>query len=109
MKKEEILEASRKENNNKDLAELEMIRYAGSHAGRVGALLCCVISLLASAIAHVMLYSPWIIYFGITATNWSVRAIKLGKKSDGILAAMFAVLTVLALIGLIDRLIEVAV
>ncbi len=109
MKKEEILEASRKENKNKDLAVLEAERYAGSIAGRVGATVCCVLSLLSSMIAHMMLYSPWMIYFSIMGTNWLVRAIKLRKKSDWVLAAIFAMLTVLALIGFIDRLSEVAV
>ena len=36
MKKEEILNASRKEHQNKDLAEMEMIYRAGSHASRGG-------------------------------------------------------------------------
>ena len=34
MKKDEILNASRKEHRNKDLAEMEVIYQAGSHAGR---------------------------------------------------------------------------
>ncbi len=109
MKKEEILEASRKEHKNRDLAELEAIHYAGSLAGRVGATVCCLISMLASAIAHRMLYSPWIIYFSIMATTWLVRAVKLKKKGDWAIAIMFILLTVLALIGLISRLLEVAV
>ncbi len=109
MKKEEILAASRKENKNKDLAELEAIRYAGSLAGKVGATVCCVISLLASILAERMLYSPWIIYFSIMGTTWLVRAVKLKKKSDWVLAVMFAVLVILAGIGLIRRLLEVAV
>ena len=44
MNREEILKASRKENKNKDLAEMEVIYQAGSHASRVGALVCCLIS-----------------------------------------------------------------
>ncbi len=43
MKKDEILNASRKEHRNKDLAEIEVIYQAGSHAGRVGALVCCLL------------------------------------------------------------------
>ncbi len=108
MKKEEILEASRKENKNKDLAELEAIRYAGSIAGKVGATVCCVISLLASLLAHIMLYSPWMIYFSIMGTTWLVRAIKLKKKSDWVLGVMFLILSVLALVGIINRLLEVS-
>ncbi len=109
MKKEEILEASRRENKNKDLAELEIMHCAGSHAGRVGALVCCVVSLLASQMAKIILYSPWAIYFSIMATNWIVRALKLRKKSDWVLATMFIVLTALAMAGFVKRLLEVAV
>lgn len=109
MDKEEILKASRKENKNKDLAELETIYQAGSHASRVGALVCCLISLLSSAVAHIMLYSPWIIYFSIIATQWFVRFIKLKRKSDLILTILFLTLTVLAFVGFINRLFGVAV
>lgn len=38
MQKDEILNASKREHRNKDLAEIEVIYQAGSHAGRVGAL-----------------------------------------------------------------------
>ena len=55
MKKEEILNASRKEHQNKDLAEMEVLYLAGSHASRVGALVCCLLSLLSSMIAHTMI------------------------------------------------------
>ncbi len=109
MKKEEILEASRKENKNKDLADLEVSRQAASLGARVGATVCCIISLLSSTISRTMLYSPWIIYFSIMGTNWLVRGIKLKKKSELIFAAMFLVLAVLALIGFVTRLLEVKV
>ena len=61
MKKDEILNASRKEHRNKDLAEMEVVYQAGSHASRVGALVCCLLSLLSSVLAHTMIYSPWVI------------------------------------------------
>ena len=69
MKKDEILNASRKEHRNKDLAEMEVVYQAGSHASRVGALVCCLLSLLSSVLAHTMIYSPWVIYFSIIATQ----------------------------------------
>ncbi len=106
MKKEEILQASRKENKNVDLAELEANRYAASIASSVGIFICALISLLASTIADIMLYSPWAIYFGMTSTNWLIRAIKLKKKSNFAVAAVFIILTVLAFVGLIGRLSE---
>ena len=52
MKKDEILNASRKEHQNKDLAEMEVLYLAGSHASRVGASVCCLLSLLSSMLAH---------------------------------------------------------
>lgn len=109
MNREEILKASRKENKNKDLAEMEVIYQAGSHASRVGALVCCLISLLSSLLAHIMLYSPWIIYFSMISTQWLVRFIKMKHKSDLVVAILFLCLTILALIGFIRRLLEVTV
>lgn len=109
MNKDEILKASRKENKNKDLAEIEVMLRAGSHAGRVGALACCLISLLSSMLAHIMLYSPWIIYFSIVATQWFVRFIGMKRKSDLAVAILFLCLTVLALLGFVRRLIGVTV
>lgn len=109
MNKDEILKASRKENKNKDLAEIEVMLRAGSHAGRVGALACCLISLLSSMLAHIMLYSPWIIYFSIVATQWFVRFIGMKRKSDLAVAILFMCLTVLAFVGFVCRLIGVTV
>ncbi len=107
MDREEILKASQKEHKNRDLAELEVVYQAGSHASRVGALVCCLISLLSSVIAHRMLYSPWAIYFSMVATQWLVRFIKLKRKSDAVLAVLFFSLTVMAFLCLISRLAEV--
>lgn len=89
MKKDEILNASRKEYRNKDLAEMEVVYQAGSHASRVGALVCCLLSLLSSVLAHTMIYSPWVIYFSIIATQWLVRFIKMKRKSDLVLTVLF--------------------
>ncbi len=106
MKKEDILEASRKENKNVDLAELEANRYAAAIASSVGGFICALISLLASTIADIMLYSPWAIYFSMMGANWLVKAIKLKKVSDWMITAIFVILAVLAFIGLIERLAE---
>ncbi len=106
MKKEEILAASRKENKNIDFAELEANRYAGSIASSVGVFICALISLLASTVADVMLYSPWAIYFSMMCANWLVKAIKLKRKSNWIVALMFLILSVLAFVGLVERLSE---
>ena len=109
MNREEILQASRRENQKKDLAELEILQQAGSHASQVGALACCVVSLLSSAIAHRLLYSPWVIYFSMLGIQWRVRFIKGKRKSDMVISLLFFALAVLALAGLVGRLAEAAV
>ena len=106
MKKEEILNASRKEHRNKDLAEMEVVYQAGSHASRVGALVCCLLSLLSSVLAHTKIYSPWVIYFSILATQWLVRFIKMKRKSDLVLTITFLILSILAFVGFIYRILE---
>ena len=65
MDKEEILEISRRENQNRDLAELEAASQAGNIAGRVGAGVCCLISVIFHRFTGTLLYSPWVIYFSI--------------------------------------------
>ena len=109
MKKNDILNASRKEHRNKDLAEIEVACQAGSHASRVGALVCCLLSLLSSMVAQKMIYSPWVIYFSILATQWLVRFIRMKRKSDLVLSIMFIILSVLAFAGFICHLLEVRV
>lgn len=109
MEKEEVLNASRKENGNKDLAEIELLHQAGSHASRVGALVCCLLSLLSSVLARAMIYSPWVIYFSIMGTHWLVRFTKLKRKSDLVVAILFVILSILAFIGFVRRLLEVRV
>ena len=107
MKKEEILNASRNENKNRDLVELDVIYQAGIYASRVGAFVCCIISVLYSVLMHTLPYSPWIIYFSIITTQWSVRFIKLRHKSDLVLAVLFLSLGVLSFVGFVYRLLEV--
>ena len=106
MNREEILERSRKEHKNRDLAEMEVVYKASVHAARVGALMCCVLSLLSSVLARTMIYSPWVIYFSIITTQWSVRFIKLRHKSDLVLAVLFLSLGVLSFVGFVYRLLE---
>ena len=109
MKKDEILNASTKEHQNKDLAEMEVLYLAGSHASRVGAFVCCLLSLLSSMLAHTKIYSPWVICFSIFATQWLVRFIKMKRKSDLLLTIMFFILSVLEFVGFVRRILEVSV
>lgn len=107
MKKEDILEISRKEHQNRDLAELEISSQAGNIAGRVGALMCCLISLAFHRVTGTPLFSPWIIYFSILGTNYLVKYVKVKRKTDLILTILFYAICLLALIFFVKRLVEV--
>ena len=71
-------------------------------------LVCCMVSVLFSALAHTILYSPWVIYFSIFTTQWLVRFLKIRRRSDLVLAIFFFSFAVLAFVGLVYRLLEVS-
>jgi len=82
MNKEDILEKSRKENKNKDMAELEVIYQASNIAGRVGMLVCCIIAILEVIFIGRPNFSTWAIYFSILATLMLVKYIKLRRRHE---------------------------
>jgi len=56
-----------------------------------------------------MIYSPWVIYFSIIATQWLVRFTKMKRKSDLVLTVLFFVLSILAFVGFVSHLLEVRI
>ena len=98
MNKEEILSRSRKELKNLDLVEMETSYQAWNIAGRVGATMCILISVIARILTSHYIVSPWIIYFSIQGTIWLVRFIKLKKKTDLFSSLFFIVLAIVLFI-----------
>ena len=107
MKKEEILAASRRENKNRDLAEMETARQAGNIAGRVGASVCCLVSVIFVWVTETMLYSPWIIYFSILGTHSLVTYRKEKRKTELTLTILYFSMFLLFLVLFVVRLIGV--
>ncbi len=107
MNRDEILELSRRENQNKDFAELEVAAKAGSIASRVGACVCCIISLIVHAIADMGLYSPWIIYFSILGSHYAVKYKAVRRSTDLYLCVVYFAMCVLAIVFFALRLVEV--
>ena len=97
---------SRKENQNKDLAELDVISQAGNIASRVGACVCCLISVMFHRATGTILCSPWIIYFSILSTNYFVRVKRCKRGSDLFLAVLYLSMGLLALVFFLLRLME---
>ena len=108
MVKEEILAISRRENKNRDLAEAATAQQAGNIAGRVGACVCCLVSVVFVWATGTMLYSPWVIYFSILGTHALMKFLKLKRKTDLVLTVLYLVMFLLFLVFFIRRLMEAA-
>ena len=106
MKKEEILEKSRRENDGPDEMELCVLGVAGKLAAQIGMTVCCIVSVLQVMLAKSMSFESWMIYFSIIGTLFTVKYVKLRKKHELLLAILcfalfvfFAVMFVRRLIG----------
>ncbi len=107
MEKEEILAISRRENKNRDLAEAATAQQAGNIAGRVGACVCCLVSVVFVWATGTMLYSPWVIYFSILGTHSLVIYRKKKRKTELTLTILYFAMFLLFLILFAVRLIGV--
>lgn len=107
MEKEEILAISRRENKNRDLAEAATAQQAGNIAGRVGACVCCLVSVVFVWATGTMLYSPWVIYFSILGTHSLVIYRKKKRKTDLTLTILYFSMFLLFLVLFAVRLVGV--
>jgi Flp pilus assembly protein TadB len=107
MEKEEILAISRRENKNRDLAEAATAQQAGNIAGRVGACVCCLVSVVFVWATGTMLYSPWVIYFSILGTHSLVTYRKKERKTELTLTIMYFAMFLLFLVLFAVRLVGV--
>lgn len=89
MNREEILQKSRMENGNKDVAELEVINQASGIAVRMGVLVCCLISAAEVIVTNEINYSCWMIYFSMLTTIFCVKYVKLRRKHEILLTGLF--------------------
>lgn len=107
MEKEEILAISRRENKNRDLAEAATAQQAGNIAGRVGACVCCLVSVVFVWATGTMLYSPWVIYFSILGTHSLVIYRKKKRKTELTLTILYFAMFLLFLVFFAVRLVGV--
>ena len=89
MNKENILESSRRENKNRDLAEME------------------VLTLIFRIFTKTYFLSPWVVYFSILTTHTLVKYARLKRKTDLILAILYLAMCLTFFAFFILRLVEV--
>lgn len=106
MKKEDILEKSRRENKNKDVAEIEATNQASRIAAITGAVLCMVISLLDWNINKTVNWACWTVDFGVLVVLNIIGYVKLRQKKTLILSIVTALLFIFFSYGYIFELIN---
>ncbi|MDE6659617.1 MAG: hypothetical protein K2K01_05845 [Eubacterium sp.] len=94
MNKEEILAKSRNENQNQDLYEKDVIIKSGQIATTVMMAICFLFFLLDAFIKDNTNYGFMAIIFSTQATIFTVKAIKLKRKHEIIMAIAYSLLTI---------------
>lgn len=94
MKKEDILKASRNENQNKDLYEIDITRKSQ----RIGGLIALIIAFVLMSV-EVLLdkdtnYGYFIIILSASSGLWIAKSIYLKRKHEIALAVLWSVLTI---------------
>lgn len=97
MEKEEILRASREENQNKDIYELEVI----GKAQRIGGLIAVSVTFALMLIERVILdigmnYGYFLIILSAGTGLWFYKAVKLRRKHEICLAVLWMLLAIYA-------------
>ena len=82
MTKEEILEQSRKENNDKDIFDFEVQKIAARTAFYSSFGLCALVSILSWIFAKSVSAQCWMIFFGMLTVSFFVKYFKLKKLHE---------------------------
>lgn len=96
MNKEEILEKSRQENKNQDVYEKEVLIKAGNIGAITVVILCLILYCLQIFLGEGADYGLVALFFGLEAAIFTVKGIKLKRKHEIILAAMYIIFTLAA-------------
>lgn len=105
MKKEEILEKSRKENNGSDEMELFALATAGKLAAQIGMIVCCIVAILQTIFTEAISFESWMIYFSIIGTIFTVKYVKLRRQHELFLAILYAVFFIFFSVMFVIRLV----
>ena len=107
MTKEEILAQSRKENNDKDVFDLEVQKTAAMAAYFSSFGLCAFVSIISWIFTKHVSVQCWMIFFGMLTVTFLVKFFKMKKMHELFVAlgyfAIFVLLTVVFILRLTGR------
>lgn len=101
MNKEEILQASRKENQNKDIYELEIINKGQRIGGLTALCIAFVLMLTERLVFDATNYGYFCIILSAGAALFTYKAIKLKRKHEILFAAIWGILAIYAAVTVI--------
>lgn len=99
MNKEEILAKSRKENKDQDIYEKEVLKEAGNAGAICASVLCLIFFATQIFVGEGTNYGLWAIIFAIQAGGFTVKAVKLKRKHEIVIAIMYVVVTLMMAAG----------
>lgn len=108
MNKEDILERSRKENKNQDVFEKEVMKEGGNIGAIVAAILATIFFVIQIALGEGMNYGLYAVVFSILATGFVVKAIRLKRVHEIVVAIIYIVAVLLFTMAHICQLISVS-
>ncbi|MGN0626758.1 MAG: DUF6442 family protein [Oscillospiraceae bacterium] len=99
MDREEILERSRRENKNQDIAEAEYLKQASRVAYTVGCLVCVLICALQWLFTNTVNWGCWVVDFSILGTIFLVKSIKMKKRHEILITVLYFGLCIFFAVG----------
>ena len=108
MTKEEILAQSRKENNDKDVFDLEVQKTAARAAFYSSFVLCVFVSIISWIFTKRVSIQCWMLFFGMLTVAFGVKFFKMKKLHELFVAlgylVIFILLTIVFILQLTGRL-----
>lgn len=95
MNKKEILERSRKENKNQDIFEKEVLQQGGNVGAMTAAILATVFFVIQIFVGKGMNYGLYAVVFSIPSAGFVVKAIRLKRRHEVIVAAIYIIATLM--------------
>ncbi len=93
MNKEEVLEKSRRENNNRDIYENEVLREGGNIGAIVAAILAAIFFIVQIMLGGGQNYGLFAVVFSIPAASFVVKAVRLRRKHEIAIAILYVFTT----------------
>ncbi|MCQ2572884.1 MAG: DUF6442 family protein [Treponema sp.] len=104
MTKEEILEKSRNENQNKDIFDLEVQNLAAKISYYSAPVLCAIFSIIEFIVNKKFNFGYLLVLFGMFSVTFFVKFLKMHKKHELLVFISYLVLFILVLIVYIFQL-----